>query len=70
MSLICCTACNNEIRPLDGIQGKFFAIFNNQVLSFIVWLFLILNPGDRIVMEYEKGNKINPIIVDKTKPRD
>ena len=55
---------------MDGIQGKFFAIFNNQVLSFIVWLFLILNPGDRIVMEYEKGNKINPIIVDKTKPRD
>ena len=55
---------------MDGIQGKFFAIFNNQVLSFIVLLFLILNPGDRIVMEYEKGNKINPIIVDKTKPRD
>ena len=64
------TARNNEIRPLDGIQGKLFAISNNTGFIFYSLLFLILNLGDRIVIEYETGNKINPIIVDKTKPRD
>ena len=61
ISLICCTACNNEIRSLDGIQGKLFAIFNNTGFIFYSLSFLILNPGDRIVMEYETGNEINPI---------
>ena len=68
--MICCTARNNEIRPLDGIQGKFFSISNNTGFIFYSLLFLILNLGDRIVMEYETGNEINPIIGDKTKPRD